>query len=134
MRCPDCTKFVSMDNGDPEVNESDIVPNDATATVTASVHLVRNCADCGTELKALDVDADEADFEVPAEHRGEGHNLSVEVTANDVNESGGGRYKKNYITVDLDYSVSCDCGGKDKEIGTGTLTCTAAAGEFEESV
>lgn len=59
-RCPDCNKFVPMDQGDPEVNDVNVDGN----TVTVSVRLVNNCGECGTELTEASVDG-EAEFDMP---------------------------------------------------------------------
>ena len=50
MRCPDCNKFVSFDEADPEVNTLGI---DEDGQVNAEVRIVNTCADCGTELKEI---------------------------------------------------------------------------------
>lgn len=63
MRCPDCSKFVSMENGEPEFSGFEVsVDGDAdsfSVTITGEVHLDRNCADCGTTLKAADYSIDQ---------------------------------------------------------------------------
>jgi BRCT domain type II-containing protein len=46
-RCPDCNKFVGLETGDPEAEEPEVSDGD----ITASVRVVLNCADCGTEMK-----------------------------------------------------------------------------------
>lgn len=48
MRCPGCEKFVSLEMGDPEVQDSNV---DTDGTVTITVRIVRTCADCGEEMK-----------------------------------------------------------------------------------
>ncbi len=47
MRCPECNKFVSMEAGDPEVEDITILDDEVKCTV----RLVVNCAECGNELK-----------------------------------------------------------------------------------
>ncbi len=54
MRCPDCNKFVSFDEGNVDDVEADI--DDESGTVTVSGRVVLPCAECGTELKELAVD------------------------------------------------------------------------------
>jgi hypothetical protein len=72
MRCPDCNKFVSFDEADPEVNDLDVSDN---GSVTASVRIVNTCAECGTELKEAMLELEESpDL---AAHIGEGHTLSI---------------------------------------------------------
>lgn len=48
MRCPQCSRFVSYGEQDPEVTTSDIRPDN---TVEVDVRVVLPCADCSTELK-----------------------------------------------------------------------------------
>jgi hypothetical protein len=49
MRCPDCNKFVSYDESNPEVEGDPEVTEDGDVTV--SVRVVLPCAECGQELK-----------------------------------------------------------------------------------
>lgn len=136
MRCPDCQKFVSLENGDPETNSLEVEDTDDGAIVTAEVHLIRNCGDCGTELKAADVEGDEDiqfdNLHCPAKNGDDtSHDLVVTELSCDVDESGGGRYKKNIITFDLEFKIACnDC---DLEV-KGNVRGDEAAGSFEESV
>lgn len=59
MRCPDCNKFVSYDEQEPELSV-DL----QDGNITGSVRVVLPCAECGTELKEqeFDVDIDCKDF------------------------------------------------------------------------
>src|SRR6516165_1086406 len=56
MRCPDCSKFVGMENGDPQVNSLEVSYDSGCIEFECSVTHTRNCADCGTELKSCDYD------------------------------------------------------------------------------
>ena len=47
MRCPDCNKFVSFDEGEPKVQSIEI----DTSGVKCEVRIVMNCGECGQELK-----------------------------------------------------------------------------------
>lgn len=238
MRCPDCCKFVGLENGEPEMGDFEInvegEPESFSVTISGSATLGRNCADCGTTLKSGDFEFDEeittgrrrvvdaekaekmgkrldpkpckkcngkkvydaredheyildgldanlkgdklkkakAGFEAkykafPCErcqgddgkptglsyppkplkweryiheeivnvlrpHVGDGHELSVEAEPGDVDESGGGRYSANTITVSADYKISCSCGVDD--ITEGTIGAELTAGSFEEQV
>lgn len=116
MRCPDCNKFVSFDESDPEVNDLDV---SADGTVTAVVRIVNTCAECGTELKEGTFEFEEL---VDAEgHNGEGHELSVQESGADRTQRSGyfkkgefipasGRYAKNFYGVSVTYTVTCSCG------------------------
>lgn len=54
MRCPDCMKFVSLEMADPEDEGMEI---DGT-TLTGTVRIHRDCADCSQELKEFSFDVD----------------------------------------------------------------------------
>jgi len=47
-RCPNCSKFVSLEAQDPEVQSCDV---ELDGTVSAEVRLVLACAECGDEGK-----------------------------------------------------------------------------------
>ena len=117
MRCPDCNKFVSFDaENEPEINDEAI---DEEGNVTASVRIVNNCADCGTELKEANFDL-EVDLTVAcAEHvNAEGedtHDLTVEIESNGRTERSDGkpgtpaRYRRTYYGAECSVKVSCTC-------------------------
>ncbi len=54
MRCPSCEKFVSYDDG--KVDEVEVDLDEETGTVTITGRVVLPCAECGDELKELNVD------------------------------------------------------------------------------
>lgn len=54
MRCPDCNKFVSYDEPQAEVQSVEADGN----TIRASVRVVLNCAECGTELKDAEIEGE----------------------------------------------------------------------------
>lgn len=149
MRCPDCSKFVSMDNADPEVNSVEVVYNgDKTATVTADIRLIRACADCSTELKSLDVQVEETVDLTEMTKDGDGENkvdgdalhtaldsldaeLEVEGEDCEVEETGGSRFAKNMIQFSLAVVVSVELNGATYKVPV-SLNDEAAAGDFEE--
>lgn len=115
MRCPDCNKFVSYDEADPEVNDLEISDD---GTVTAEVRIVNTCGGCGQDLKEATLDFSE-EVDVSA-HSGEGHDLSVEESSCErTQRSGyfkkgvfvpaGGRYAKTFYGASLSYTVTCSC-------------------------
>ncbi len=143
MRCPDCAKFVGMENGDPEVNlleVGEVEEGGSSCTVTAEVSLVRNCADCSTELKRADLDTEvvvelgdnKAKCESPKAKDGQ-HELSVSELSCEATESGGGRYAKNLIGFELDFKVECENEGCELAVD-GTVEDALQASGFEESV
>ena len=119
MRCPDCNKFVSYDDStDPEVE----LEVDEEGSVTGTVRIVLTCADCSTELKdaEFEVDVDAQDF--AEEHKGDGHELSVEdngISLVSRQESVNPktkkpipfRYRRSYYGAAGSIDVSCSCGG-----------------------
>ncbi len=54
MRCPDCNKFVSYD--EPECQADSVNVCDEVVTTSMVVNL--NCAECGTNLKDAQIDAE----------------------------------------------------------------------------
>lgn len=129
MRCPNCAKFVGLETQDPEAED----PSVDGGAVTVEVRVVRACADCGTELKEVTVECSgELDEGVASAHDGEGHELELEVASTSAEESGGGRYKKNIIGVDVEVTVTCSC----EKLENCVVTCHGeeAAGSFEEMV
>lgn len=128
MRCPDCSKFVSMDNGEPEVSNVDTNFSEGEITVTCEIHHTRNCADCGTELKSIDETAEAScrlnefadygslkvvDHQKIAKDINDGKiSIEAEDEGAEAEESGGGRYAKNMIAVRVPITVSFIYNGK----------------------
>lgn len=54
MRCPDCMKFVSLEMAEPE--DEGLIVDGVTLTGTVRIH--RDCADCSQELKEFSFDVD----------------------------------------------------------------------------
>lgn len=108
MRCPDCQKFVGLEFQEPEVQSLEV----SDTSVTANIRIVRNCADCGNELKEATLEM-EQDLEQEAlDHLatpGE-HELSVDEDSTEGLEEGGGRYKKSYFGATVQFTVRCSCG------------------------
>lgn len=200
MRCPDCSKFVGLDNGDPEVdsidatwNQNAVGPADDTwnvngaapevssetpaaekpveastdadketkpgkycgsITVNASVSAIRNCADCGQELKRASFDM-EKEIELSAmegwknlsnDERDELTKMlddgevdpEVNEDGGESEDGGGGRYAKNMITTTIHFTLDVKAtlkSGKKVELSiSDELSDDMAAGEYEESV
>jgi hypothetical protein len=72
MRCPDCNKFVSNNEADPEVQDDSPALEDGGVSV--EVRIVNECADCGTELTEANFEQTvDFDAEVVKAHTGDGH-------------------------------------------------------------
>lgn len=119
--CPGCNKMVSLDFQDPEV--SDLEYDDGK--ITASVRILRNCAECGEEMKEATLEVD-LDVEFCS---GEGHVVSVEDKLSQL-EEGGGRYAKSYFGAEGTFDLKCSC-GKTAEV---QWSDKVAASEMEELV
>lgn len=108
MRCPDCNKFVSLENGEPEEQSLEIAHQDGNKfEVTGEFRLPRTCCDCGQELKEANF-IFEFDTELEGVTEAERQNLSIEVTDIEVNESGGGRYAKNVFSLSATFRIATD--------------------------
>lgn len=128
-RCNDCNKFVGLETQDPEDCGLEI----SDGEITGSIRVVRNCADCGSELK-------EANFEVSqaipdgilADHDGEGHELTADFDLEST-ESGGGRYAKNMIGFGGTAVIRCACqDAKEPELCKLDFSDAIPASEFDE--
>lgn len=128
MRCPDCNKFVSYDEGtDPEINSEDLQINEdgISGVVTGEVRVVLPCAECGTELKEWN-----GEFEMEFEHECDGKNeigeeeekfeieevnASFSSRMEDKDRKGrqikNHRYMKTYYGADITADIKCNkCG------------------------
>lgn len=120
MRCPDCSKFVGLEEGEPEVDDLDV---GADGVVTASVRIVRTCAECGTELKeaTFDLESQPLEEDVLKAHEGEGHELTAEETGSEMTSRSDGkpgtpsRYRKSFYGAKVEYKITCSCGGLEEE-------------------
>lgn len=140
MRCPDCNKFVGLDFEAPEepdtfdfdVGLSDDEKRAESVVVEATVRIVRTCADCGAELKEAELEmSSEAEF---VEHDlGPDCEVYAEMDEVQAIEEGGGRYKKSYYGLSIDYSIKCAC-DREKVLTTGSMSEKVAASEMEELV
>jgi hypothetical protein len=151
MRCPDCNKFVSLELGEEPEAELEV----SEGVVSGSVRLVRNCADCNTELKEATF---EVEVEMPAmiahaemhakereekesarklkveqgeevvDDEDEEYEQEVEIDECEATEEGGGRYKNG---VNVAFTVKCSC-GKDGCEETGNFEDKIAASHMDE--
>ncbi len=122
--------------------------------VSMNCRIVRNCAECSTELKEasleaseeVEVDADslikciekkvikvkDTDDEAEIFDWIEGHGEpSIDETGTDQIEEGGGRYAKSFFGASVSYMVKCQCG---ETLHEGTIEDKVAASAMEEMV
>ena len=160
MRCENCSKFVGMENGDPEVQSLDMERDGDTWTVTAEVRGTRCCAECSTELKELSISMEQEfklegnlaleqwdEWDKLTKEQQEG--VRAEIAKDDVttvlvsisegdaeaSESGGGRYAKNMIHTELDCDLVMEVTLPDGDVrlqNSLILFSDNAASEFEE--
>ena len=134
MRCPDCMKFVGLETEVPEPNvdlEIDWAEDGASLSLIGTVRVVRNCADCGTELKGADFDIELSDVAVVGAPvpEAERENVTAEAEVSET-ESGGGRYKKNLVGFSGTATVMLG----ERVLATAAVEDNMAASQFEESV
>ncbi len=139
MRCPDCNKFVGYDQPDPEVNDVTVDGD----TVRASVRVVLNCAECSTELKEAEVEAEaEIDSEILEAHpekddAGNPTNHSLEVEEGSIDPTdrteGKGRGMRTFYGFELEATLSCSCGGPIRPDGEETEETINLSGDVQAS-
>lgn len=133
MRCPDCAKFVSMEFGEPEVEQIDVTPE---GEVTCSVTLTRTCADCGNDLKTASIEMELDLTEQCKDHLNsedsddDTHDLEIEEGEINQIEEGGGRYAKSYFGAEVCFTITCKC--DPKFTVEGNVSDKVAASEMEE--
>lgn len=112
MRCPDCNKFVSYDEGTEPECDLDVAvekTDDGTALrVTGTVRGVLACGDCGAELKEANFDVD-VELSAPVGTT-EATDVSVEMTSAEItsrleNKDRHGKLIKNHRYMKMMYGV-----------------------------
>lgn len=146
MRCPDCNKFVGLDEADPEL---DLSVEDAV--VSGTVRIVRTCAECGQELKeaSFDVEVDLSDDLTPI---GEGESATYEGVEFDLVEEDAqmtsrtqthdrngkpiknSRYMRSYYGAEVTVKVKATYPDGTERDAEGLWSDEVAAGEMEELV
>jgi len=143
-RCEQCNKFVGLETAEPEINSVDCTGT----TVTVDARSVRNCQECSTEMKSLDINEgveleldkftgfsdlgekqqaqlqelwDAGEIEIEAEEDG---------TA-ETSEAGGSRYKKNILTTTIPFTAKFSWEGLDFTF-SGSVVCEHAASEYDD--
>lgn len=135
MRCPDCNKFVGLEFQDPEdvnldMNDEELTDDGELALlVSMSCRIVRNCSECGQELKEATIEANDEEILVESETLKDhvilivkdgrntydwkdGHgDLALNEESVEPIEEGGGRYAKSFFGAKVGFSITCKCGG-----------------------
>lgn len=138
MRCPDCRKFVSYGEQDPETN----LEVDADGHITGEIRIVLPCGDCGTELKEatfqVEVDAEvESPEDLPGDHA---HSFTLEedlTSTSDLQHTDRHgrpiryrRYMRTLYGASATFSIRCECGAE----GEATWEDSINANSMEELV
>lgn len=114
MRCPDCNKFVSNEEREPDSVDLDI---DDDGNVSGEVEIVNECAECGTDLRSASLDL-EADSPFTAEEIEEHRKAHPGCTGFDVEADdpertsrteGKGRGCRTFYGVTIHATVKCQC-------------------------
>ena len=139
-RCPDCNKFVGLEQGDPEVTVNSDMLTSLEDLIEGDVRLVLNCADCGSEMAEATVQF-EAAVNPPGEKETP-HKWKKDCSV-DVSEDGAEpidrydgkpgtpmRYQRHWYGADVTLTLECSCGWK----GTASGLAEEQAGAFESSV
>ena len=139
-RCPDCNKFVGLEQGDLEVTVNEDTLLSAEDVIEGEVRLVLNCADCGIDM-AETTQQFEAKIDPPSDEE-KPHEwkkgCSVEVSEDGAEPSDRYdgkpgtpmRYQRHYYGADVTLALECSCGWK----GTASALAEEQAGAFESTV
>jgi len=149
-RCDSCSKFVSLENADPEAQLS-VEYSEGTFAITADISHTRQCAECGSDLKTY---SDTAEQELKLEDIDAFKTLTpkaqkslrkaldskkvlpdIDFEDGEVEESGGSRYKANDITIRINYKLAIDAGAETKIpaiVHSGSVEAQTTAGSYED--
>mgnify|MGYP001574930305 FL=1 len=123
--CQSCTKFVSLEPGEPEDNGID---TDEEGNISGSVRLSLVCADCGQDMAESEVTLED---NVEVEHKDgcTSSDLSLDDLTVSMEDEGGGRFSRHLYYLEASFTVRCaTCGAEAEE----TLTSEkVAASSFD---
>lgn len=124
-RCPDCNKFVGVDENDPEFEDyptiegldpkAEILVNGHPAyavAITGSVKIVNACSECGTELKEAQFDIDCPVHVLQHEQDNPEHAYDLEVAiveSERISRQEGKSRARTYYGVEATFMVRCTC-------------------------
>ena len=107
-RCPDCNKFVGIEQEAPEVQSLEISGEEDTATITCEVSLALNCADCSTQLSEATAEHEE---EIEVKHDLPDCKGAWEIEEVGCGETdrfeGKGRGARHYYGAEVTAKVTC---------------------------
>lgn len=114
MRCPNCMKFVSFEENEPETQDVEL----SDTSLSLEVRIVNVCADCGQELKeaTIELSADLSPEATDHLDSTKGHELSAELESCDRTSRQDGkpgtpsRYRHTFYGAEAEVMVTCSCG------------------------
>jgi hypothetical protein len=93
-RCGDCNKFVSLEQADPDVTNTELTVNEDEITFDVDVSIANNCAECGTELRTAELNLSETFDEEPED--GSEYEIDIEDVSATCDSVGKGRGAKTF--------------------------------------
>lgn len=143
MRCPDCSKFVSFEEGEPEVESEELdAQEDGSYSVTVEAVFKDLCGECNTELRegrfTLEDGGELPLVEDPEEGQPEHAHVWVLELEDPVRTSRPGApgrkgRSSTYHGISVDYAITCEGDGCDEGVH-GTLKDEVKASHLEELV
>lgn len=130
-RCPDCNKFVSYEEAEPEVEGVEV----EDGIITAQVRIVNTCGECGTELTEFTFDL-EIDLNLDEVIK-EGDVLySVDVNTAERNSrtEGKGQRSPMFYGADVEFEVILGPAGGEKRSTIVKWSDDVQASEMESLV
>ena len=128
MRCGSCNKFVSIEIGEPDVQDLQV----SGTEVSTTIRLTKNCAECSTELADYTFEIETSNEELDTHNREE-CSLDVEEVSveNTTRTEGKNRGTKTFYGVTLEFNVTCTC--QDESVYSGILKDEIQASAMEDS-
>jgi hypothetical protein len=110
MRCPDCNKFVSYGEPDPEILSSEVEDNQ----LTVDVRVILDCSECGTELKetTLTIEKDLTEIDDFCDCKNAEFEIVLESAILYSRSEGKGRGTKTFYGADIEVEIKCSKCGK----------------------
>jgi len=133
MRCPDCGKFVSNEQGETELNLDVTLDENLNAQVTGNARLILNCGECSSELAESSPSVD-VDVTLIHDNGADDHDVSIEdesVVETDRYDGKPGtpsRYRRHFYGATITGTVKCTCGAQSDF----SITVEGQAGAFEQ--
>lgn len=128
MRCSSTNQFAGYDEPSVTIEGEDV---ESDGTLTFETYIERPCAECGsTAAETYLTVTGQLEHACTSEDEDADEGFDLELTDAEVEEMGGGRYRKNLFVVTVTGSASCRrC---DESIDF-SISDSEAAGSFEDT-